>query len=290
MQVLRNLLSLTIVLALIYPAAAEGKEPSAAPHKEPSAASHKEPSAVLHKEPSAAPHKEPSTALSAQRRARQVIKEMEQLYRGQSSRSTITMKVVTPHYERLLKMEGQSLGQDFAFFRFLSPKKDRGIATLKRYQEMWNYFPKINKVIKVPPSMMMGSWMGSDFTNDDLVKETTLIDAYHLSLIETQDQYHVTLTPKEQTVTVWGKIEYIVNKSPLLPVSQIFYDDDGDMIRRLEFKEPKEFDGRLIPSIMVMTPLRKKGHRTLIIYDELVFDPPEVNPQTFSLRNLKSRF
>ncbi|MCH8256630.1 MAG: outer membrane lipoprotein-sorting protein [Proteobacteria bacterium] len=217
-------------------------------------------------------------------------KEMEQLYRGQSSRSTITMKVVTPHYERLLKMEGQSLGQDFAFFRFLSPKKDRGIATLKRYQEMWNYFPKINKVIKVPPSMMMGSWMGSDFTNDDLVKETTLIDAYHLSLIETQDQYHVTLTPKEQTVTVWGKIEYIVNKSPLLPVSQIFYDDDGDMIRRLEFKEPKEFDGRLIPSIMVMTPLRKKGHRTLIIYDELVFDPPEVNPQTFSLRNLKSRF
>ena len=113
MQVLRNLLSLTIVLALIYPAAAEGKEPSAAPHKEPSAA----------------PHKEPSTALSAQRRARQVIKEMEQLYRGQSSRSTITMKVVTPHYERLLIMEVQRLGQDSAFCRLVSPHNDRGIAT-----------------------------------------------------------------------------------------------------------------------------------------------------------------
>jgi len=281
MHVLCRLPCLIIAFALIHPAVAE---------TEPSAALHQEPSAVLHQEPSAVLHQEPSAVLPQESRARQVIKEMEQLYRGQSSRSTITMKVETPHYQRLLKMEGQSLGQDFAFFRFLSPKKDRGIATLKRDQEMWNYFPKINKVIKVPPSMMMGSWMGSDFTNDDLVKETTLIDAYHLSLVETEDQYHVTLIPKEQTVTVWGKIEYIVSKSPLLPVTQVFYDDDGDMIRRLEFKEPKEFDGRLMPSIMEMTPLRKEGHRTLIIYEELVFDPPEVNQQTFSLRNLKSRF
>ena len=282
MHVSRTLLALTIAFASIHPAVAE--------YAEPSAVLNKQPSAVLNKEPSAALDKEPSAALVTQSRARQIIKEMEQLYRGRSSRSTITMRIVTPHYERFLKMEGQSLGENFAFFRFLSPKKDRGIATLKRHQEMWNYFPKINKVIKVPPSMMMGSWMGSDFTNDDLVKETNLIEAYHLSLTETHDQYHVTLTPKEQTVTVWGKIEYIVNKSPLLPVAEIFYDDDGHMIRRLEFKEPKDFDGRLMPSIMKMTPLRKKGHHTLIIYEELVFDPPEVNQQTFSLRNLKSRF
>ncbi len=227
---------------------------------------------------------------STEERARQVIDEMEQLYRGESSRAVMTMIVETPHYQRVLKMESQSLGRDYAFFRFLSPKKDRGIATLKREQEMWNYFPKINKVIKVPPSMMMGSWMGSDFSNDDLVKETTLIDSYHLSLEETDDHYHVTLTPKEQTVTVWGKIEYIISKSPLLPVSEIFFDDKGEKIRRLNFKEPKLFDGKLMPSIMEMVPLKKEGHRTLIIYDELTFDPPDVNIQTFSLRNLKSRF
>lgn len=232
----------------------------------------------------------PVSAESTEEKARQVIDEMEQLYRGDSSHAIMTMKVETPHYERVLKMEAQSLGRDYAFFRFLSPKKDRGIATLKRDQEMWNYFPKINKVIKVPPSMMMGSWMGSDFSNDDLVKETTLIDAYHLSLEETGDNYHVTLTPKEQTVTVWGKIEYIVSKSPLLPVSQIFYDDNGERIRRLDFREPKFYDGKLMPSIMEMIPLKKKGHRTLIIYDELTFNPPDVNEQTFSLRNLKSRF
>jgi outer membrane lipoprotein-sorting protein len=233
---------------------------------------------------------QPSMAESSEERARQVIHEMEQLYRGDSSRSIITMKVETPHYERTMKMEGMSMGQDHAFFRFLSPKKDRGIATLKRDQEMWNYFPKINKVIKVPPSMMMGSWMGSDFTNDDLVKETTLIDAYHLSLEETDDEYHVTLIPKEKTVTVWGKIDYIVSKSPLIPLRQIFYDDAGKKIRRMTFSQPKDFDGQLMPSVMEMIPLNKEGHRTLIIYDELDFNPADVNEQTFSLRNLKSRF
>lgn len=232
----------------------------------------------------------PVFAGPTEERAREVIGEMERLYRGESSHSIITMKIETPHYQRVLKMEAQSLGQDFAFFRFLSPKKDRGIATLKRNQEMWNFFPKINKVIKVPPSMMMGSWMGSDFTNDDLVKETTLINAYNLSMEESKDFYHVILTPKEQTVTVWGKIEYVVSKSPMLPVSQTFFDDNGEAIRRLDFKEPKLYDGKLMPSIMEMVPLKKKGNRTLIIYDELTFNPPEVNEQSFTLRKLKSRF
>ncbi len=223
-------------------------------------------------------------------KARQVIDAMEQLYRGDSSESRITMIVETPRYRRELSMEARTLGRDYAFFRFLSPRKDRGITTLKRGQEMWNYFPKINKVIKVPPSMMMGSWMGSDFTNDDLVKETTLIDAYHLSLSETENQYRVILVPREQTVTVWGKIEYIINKKPLIPVSELFYDDNGKLIRRLEFSEPKTFDGVLMPSVLEMIPVNKQGHRTRIIYEELDFDSDAVTEEVFTLRNLKSRF
>ena len=228
--------------------------------------------------------------LASEERAREVIDAMEKLYRGAASDTTITMKVETPQYARTLKMSGQSLGEELAFFRILSPKKDRGISTLKREQEMWNYFPKINKVIKVPPSMMMGSWMGSDFTNDDLVKETTLIDSYDLSLNETDDQYHVTLTPREDTVTVWGMIEYVISKEPMLPLAQIFYDDDGEKIRQLKFSQPKEFDGKLMPSVLEMTPLKKAGHRTLIIYESIKFDPPGITRQTFSMRNLKSRF
>ena len=229
-------------------------------------------------------------ASDSDRRPQDIIDEMEQLYRGTSSDAKITMVVETPQYQRTMQMSGQSLGREFGFFRILSPKKDRGIATLKRDVEMWNYFPKINKVIKVPPSMMMGSWMGSDFTNDDLVKETQLIDAYDIDMLETDTEYHFTLTPMEQTVTVWGKIEYVVSKSPLLPVSQTFYDEDGEKIRVMTFSEPKEFNGRLMPSVVEMTPLNKQGHHTKVIYDEITFDSPDITEQTFSLRNLKARF
>ena len=226
----------------------------------------------------------------ADRDAKSLIDEMEALYRGESSKATLTMKVETPQYSRTMQMESSSVGQQDAFIRILSPKKDRGISTLKLDKEMWNFFPKINKVIRVPPSMMMGSWMGSDFTNDDLVKQTTLTQEYDLQLTETPTEYNITLLPREKTVTVWGRIDYIVNKEHLVPVNQNFYDDEGVMIRKMVFSELKDFGGRIMPSVMEMIPLNKEGHRTVIIYDNLEFDPPDVDESTFTLRHLKSRF
>jgi len=226
----------------------------------------------------------------ADRDAKSLIDEMEALYRGESSKATLTMKVETPQYSRTMQMESSSVGQQDAFIRILSPKKDRGISTLKLDKEMWNFFPKINKVIRVPSSMMMGSWMGSDFTNDDLVKQTTLTQEYDLQLTETLTEYNITLLPREQTVTVWGRIDYIVNKEHLVPVNQNFYDDEGIMIRKMVFSELKDFGGRIMPSVMEMIPLNKEGHRTVIIYDNLEFDPPDVDESTFTLRHLKSRF
>ena len=226
----------------------------------------------------------------ADRDAKSLIDKMEALYRGESSKATLTMKVETPQYSRTMQMESSSVGQQDAFIRILSPKKDRGISTLKLDKEMWNFFPKINKVIRVPPSMMMGSWMGSDFTNDDLVKQTTLTQEYDLQLTETLTEYNITLLPREQTVTVWGRIDYIVNKEHLVPVNQNFYDDEGIMIRKMVFSELKDFGGRIMPSVMEMIPLNKEGHRTVIIYDNLEFDPPDVDESIFTLRHLKSRF
>lgn len=219
-----------------------------------------------------------------------LIDRMEEIYRGDTSKARLTMTIETPEYQRTLTLEARNQGQENSFIRILSPRKDRGIATLKLDQEMWNYFPKINKVIKVPPSMMMGSWMGSDFTNDDLVKQTTLTEEYNLTLDETAGQYRITLVPKAQTVTVWGKIDYIVDKANLIPVAQNFYDDDGTMVRRLEFQEPVVFSGKLLPSVLEMTPINKEGHRTRVRYDALEFDPPDVSDDDFTLRNLKSRF
>ena len=221
--------------------------------------------------------------------ARKIINQMEELYRGESSSVSMIMEVKTPRGSRSIKMSGQTLGKERAIFRILSPKKERGITSLRRDKEMWNFFPKINKVIKIPPSMMMGSWMGSDFTNDDLVQETKLIDEYDLQLKTEEKSYLVILTPKEDTVSVWGKIEYLVQREPMLPIKQAFYDDDGEKIRELFYREPKEFDGMLMPSVMQMIPLNKPGHSTTVIYENLEFDPSGVSETSFSLRELRKR-
>lgn len=231
-----------------------------------------------------------SSMVSADDRAIEIIDAVEELYRGESSFARMTMIVETPQYQRTMEMESSSIGTEKAFIRILAPRKDRGIATLKLDLQMWNYLPKINKVIKVPPSMMMGSWMGSDFTNDDLVKQTTLTEEYSLTMEEADDQYRIILVPKSNTVTVWGKIDYVVNKEPLMPLTQNFYDDNGRLIRKMEFSEPREIANLLIPTRMEMIPMNKEGHKTIIIYDELQFNPPEVDESVFTLRNLRSRF
>ncbi len=138
--------------------------------------------------------------------------------------------------------------------------------------------------------MMMGSWMGSDFTNDDLVKQTTLTEEYDLTLNETDELYTIVLVPKQQTITVWGKIDYVINKQHMVPVAQNFYDDDDELIRKMEFTEIREIAGRMVPTSLTMKPLNKEGHKTIVIYDTLEFDPPDVNQKVFTLRNLKSRF
>jgi len=232
----------------------------------------------------------PFNIASAAETAIEIIDQMEALYQGESSRASMTMIVETPQYQRTIELEASSMGTENSFIRIISPRKDRGIATLKLDMEMWNYLPKINKVIKVPPSMMMGSWMGSDFTNDDLVKQTTLTDEYALTLEETDELYTIVLVPKEETVTVWGKIDYIVNKQYMVPVAQNFYDDNGEIIRKLEFTELKDFAGRMIPSRLEMIPMNKEGNKTIVIYDNLEFNPPGVDESIFTLRNLRSRF
>ena len=222
--------------------------------------------------------------------ARKIIEDMEFLYRGVASRATLTMTVITPRHKRTLKMSSASLGQDYALFRILEPRKESGISTLKREQEMWNYFPKINRVIKVPPSMMMGSWMGSDVTNDDLLRETELIDAYDLSLKVSESDYLITLSPKSDTVTVWAKIDYLVDRKAMLPKQQIFYDERDRKIRRMEFSETKDFEGTLLPSRISVIPINKPGYKTVVEYTSLNFDPPDVKKNMFTRRNLTTRF
>lgn len=231
----------------------------------------------------------PSYACFADDDAAALLKKMDELFRSKNSISTIKMQIITPNWQRTLEMQSWTLGMDDTFIRVLSPRKDRGVATLKKDKEMWNYFPKINKVIKVPPSMMMGSWMGSDFTNDDLVREVSLVEEYQVTKSVEGENYRLTLVPKKDTVTVWGKIEFIVNQKTLLPLEQNYFNEKGVKVRTMAFSHIKDFSGKKMPAVMTMVPLNKTGHKTVIKYVKAEFDIDMVD-NIFTLRNLQKRF
>ncbi len=219
-----------------------------------------------------------------------LVDRMDRLYRSETSYAELEMEIRTPHWRRTLRMKMWTEGMRKTFVTILAPKKEAGTSTLRVGTEMWNYFPRINKVIKVPPSMMMGSWMGSDFTNDDLVKESSLAVDYHpaFGTPGNDSVYEIVLTPREETPTVWGRIVLTIRKSDLIPVSYVYFDESGDPMREMTFSGPTDFGGRTLPAVLEMKPLKKDGHRTVIRYLDAHFDRPPAK-DTFTRRNLRRR-
>ena len=219
-----------------------------------------------------------------------LLDKVDRLYRSDRSWAQIQMEVITPDWRRTLLMDCWTEGLGKTFIRVLSPARDAGAATLRNGSEMWNYFPKINKVMKVPPSMMMGAWMGSDFTNDDLVKESTLINDYYgeffVPAAPDAALHYLRLKPRQETISLWGAIELVIRRSDLLPVREDYYDEKGRLQRTMEFTDTAEMGGRTMPRVMKMVPLSKAGHSTVIRYLDARFD--EALPgDTFTLRNLQ---
>ncbi|MBN1114884.1 MAG: outer membrane lipoprotein-sorting protein [Oligoflexia bacterium] len=221
-----------------------------------------------------------------------ILKESDRLYRADSCYAKIEMTIVNPNWRRTLLMDTWTIGMDRTMIRILEPKKDRGISTLRIKNEMWNFFPKIDKVMKIPPSMMMGSWMGSDFTNDDLVKESTFIDDYDSKLInpDTKDEknYYIELKPRKETVSVWGKIINVVARDTYIPVRQEFFDEKDRKIRIITFSEIKNLGGKKLPVLMEVVPAGRKDKKTTIRYIDAVFNG-KVPESVFSLRNLRKK-
>jgi hypothetical protein len=222
--------------------------------------------------------------------AERIVKKIDSLYRSDASEALVEMEIVTPHWKRTLKMRAWSAGLDKTFIRILEPLKEAGISTLRIGQEMWNYLPKIDKIMKIPPSMMMSSWMGSDFTNDDLVKEFTFIDSYHFEMTKPEAPepglLYVKCIPKEGLPIVWGSIVIAVRQDNDLPVWERYYDEKGNLMRDVTYREPKTFGNRRIPSVMELVPKTKEGQKTILRYLEAQFDV-KLDPEIFSLRNLR---
>ncbi len=221
--------------------------------------------------------------------AEEIVRRIDELYRSDTSEALVEMEVVTPNWQRTLRMRVWSRGMTDTFIRVLGPKKEAGFATLRLGNEMWNYLPKIAKVLKVPPSMMMSSWMGSDLTNDDLVKEYTFVESYHFEMTVPESPepglVYVKCVPKEGLPIVWGSVVLAVREDGLLPVREEYYDDKGGLARTITFSDVRAFGRRRIPSTMELVPEAKPGHRTVLRYLEAAFDVP-LAADIFSLRNL----
>ncbi len=233
------------------------------------------------------------TLAHGQESARDIIDRVDRIMRGESSYGVATMDVVTENWERSMSMEVWSLGTDYSLIRITAPNKEAGTATLKAGDDIWNYLPRVDRSIKIPASLMMGAWMGSHFTNDDLVKESRLIEDYDIEIEFEGDRdgaevWEFVLTPKPEAAVVWGRITYEVRKDDLMPVWARYYDEDGALVRTMTFSDYRVMGGRLVPAAMDMIPEDKPGERTSVRYSEIEFDI-DIDESFFSLRALRSR-
>ncbi|OHB25289.1 MAG: outer membrane lipoprotein-sorting protein [Desulfuromonadaceae bacterium GWC2_58_13] len=220
---------------------------------------------------------------------RELIREVEIQYRGHSSHALVHMEVATENWQRSLEMESWSLERDRFLTRILEPPKERGVSTLKVDDEVWNYLPKVDRVIKIPPSMMGGSWMGSHITNDDLVKGSQIDRDYTFALAEeTNSIWRIECLPRPEAAVVWGKLVYEIEKTTRLPLRVDYYDEDMVRVREIVFDEVQTVSGRKLPLRMTVLPLDKPAERTIMRYRDLEFDLP-LPPDFFSLRFLKAR-
>ena len=199
-----------------------------------------------------------------------LIRHIDRLWRGNTSHATMTMSVKTQRYQRSMTMEAWSRGSDYSLVVIKEPVKDRGIATLKVKENIWNYLPKINRVTRVPSSMMSGSWMGSHFTNDDLVKESTFADDYTstISFEGSRDGrliYELTSIPKPNAAVVWGRVVMQLDQKTLSPYRAVYYDEEGTLIRTMTFDENKQIGERTVPMRMTLQPEDKPTESTVIV-------------------------
>jgi outer membrane lipoprotein-sorting protein len=224
-------------------------------------------------------------------RAREIVDRVDRMLRGDSSVGTVTMSVVTRRWTRSMKLAIWSEGTEKVLIRVMEPEKEKGTATLKVGSDMWNYLPKIDRTIRIPASMMMASWMGSHFTNDDLVKESRLIRDYDIAISfegerDSVPVYEFLLTPRPEAAVVWGKILMQVRREDLMPTWSKYYAEDGRLVREMKFSGYRRMGGRVVPAIMRITPEKDPGEHTEIRYDDLEFDVA-IPERTFSLAALR---
>lgn len=222
--------------------------------------------------------------------AADALRVVDDMYRGRSSHGLMEMEVKTKHWTRTMAMETWSLGTEHSLVRLIAPKKEKGTATLKSNDDLFTYLSKTGRTIKITGGMMGGNWMGSHFTNDDLVHGVRLSEDFEVRrnpAAESPDTYVFELVPKPNTAVVWGKIDVEVRRVDFLPVSQRFYDEEGTPMRRMTYSDFKELAGKVRPTLIRMEPLDKPGEYTQMRHRRLEVDV-DIDASFFTLQKLRS--
>jgi len=223
--------------------------------------------------------------------ATDIVEKMDQKMRGNTSQADVTMKIIRPTWSRSVEFKFWSKGHDYSMILITEPARDKGSAFLKRKREIWNWVPRISRVVKLPPSMMMQSWMGSDFTNDDLIKESSVVTDYNHTMagdttINNYPCYKIRMIPKPNAPVVWGKVLVWITKKGYMELRAEFYDEDGNLVNTMTASDIKQLGGRELPAHMEMVPADKKGHKTMLDYHTLIFNKP-ISDRFFSIQNMK---
>lgn len=224
--------------------------------------------------------------------ATEIVRKADQHARGKTSQGDVVIRIVRPTWSRELTMRMWAKGTDYSMILIQSPAKEKGTVFLKRGKEVWNWLPSIERSIKLPPSMMSQSWMGTDFTNDDLVKESSAVNDYvhGFSGIDTllgRPCHVITMTPKPESAVVWGKVIVWIDQKDFMELRMDFYDEEGQLTSIIRATEVGLLAGRMLPLTMEMTPVDKKGQKTIMSYKNLVLDAP-IDDAFFSTTNMKT--
>ncbi len=221
--------------------------------------------------------------------ATDVMRRMQVLLRADTNEARYTMRVITPEWQREIRLQSWDDRPCRRFFiRILAPRKDRDTTFLKVGPNLWMYIPRLERDIRIPPSMMLSAWMGSDFTNDDLVKSASIVDDYtHRILSRDDEAFVIESLPRPEAPVVWGKLVHRIRRDGI-PLWAEYYDEHGQLLRRLRFEAVREVGGRRIPTRWIMQPLTRPGHETVLILEDASFNIP-LDARIFERAHLRRR-
>jgi outer membrane lipoprotein-sorting protein len=223
--------------------------------------------------------------------ARDIVKRADQKMRGSTMEAEILIKTIRPTWSREMQCKIWEKGNDLALILIQSPVRDKGISFLKRKKEVWNWLPTLERTIKLPPSMMSQSWMGTDFTNDDLVKESSIVEDYNHkiigdTLILERSCFIIQMLPKPESAVVWSKVILCIDKKDFLELHSRFYDEEGDLINTMNSFDIRMMHDRIIPTRFEMIPADKKGQKTVMIYKNIQYNQA-IDDNFFSVVQMK---